>query len=97
MGRSMRSYSGGKFGGNHTTIIEAACPVVDAAVKAEEVRRIVPGFINVNIGTGRHHIKFQPITGGLKVKVRGSSSLQEIYIYSSDPARTEQVLFRAFR
>mgnify|MGYP000926657696 FL=1 len=33
MAKSMRGYSGPKFGGKHTTVIDAACSVVEAAVK----------------------------------------------------------------
>lgn len=97
MAKSMRGYSGPKFGGKHTTVIDAACSVVEAAVKQPEVRTISPGYITMGLRAAGHHIKFQPITGGLMVRVRGTCCIQEIRVYTTNPGATEQALRGAFR
>jgi hypothetical protein len=81
--------SGGKITSSHTSIIDAAIPVVEAAERLPEVNKISLGIIKqIGKSRGQHRIRFLPITGGWKLTVRGSSTIQEIYVYSQSTAST---------
>lgn len=88
--------AGGKISSSHTTVIDAAIELVKTADKLEEVSKIVLGMITPGLGVGRHVIKFLPIMRGLKVVVRGTNSKQELFIYTSNPVRTESALREMF-
>ena len=87
--------AGGKIAGSHTTVIDAAIPLIDQAQKIPGVSKIVLGIIQ-HIGNGRTQIKSRPIQSGLKAIVRGNGCVQEIYIYTSEPKTTQQQLFDIF-
>jgi len=87
--------AGGKFGGDHTTVIGVAEPVVDEAQQIPQVSKIVLGIIK-HIGNGRTGIKFKPIQSGLKAVIRGNGCIQKIYFYTSEPATAQQQLQQAF-
>jgi len=74
--------SGGKIGGRHTTVIDAARPVVDFLLKNPAVTSIAVGHIKMGIGTGPQRMKIKEETGCLLVKIRGSASIQEIRIFA---------------
>ena len=89
--------TGRKITTTHTSIIEAALPIVETAERLLEVTKISLGIIKrVGISRGQHRIKFLPITGGWKLTVRGSSTVQEIYIYSESAANTRSSLEARF-
>ena len=90
--------TGGKITTSHTSIIDAALPVVEAAEKLPEVTKISLGIIKqVGKSRGQHRMKFLPITGGWKLTVRGSSTVQEIYVYSESTKTTKESLESCFR
>lgn len=75
---------GGKITNSHSTLTETAEKLVCEAVKSPLISKI--GIANItHVGGGRKSLKFLPITGGIKAIVRGSGSVQEIYIYTSNP------------
>jgi Predicted metal-binding protein (DUF2103) len=76
--------AGGKLTRSHTTLIDAAAPLVDYLQTLEVVSKISLGVIK-NIGKGPASLKFLAVTGGWKVTIRGNTSLQEIIVYTSDP------------
>jgi hypothetical protein len=78
--------AGGKLTRSHTTLIDAAAPLVDHLQEREDVSKISLGIIK-NIGKGNPGLKFHRVTGGWKVVVRGNVSLQELVVYTSDPDR----------
>ena len=89
--------SGGKITASHTTIIDAARPIVEAAEKLPEVTKISLGIIKQVGKSGmRRRIKFLPITGGWKLTVRGSASVQEIYVYTGEATSTKTSLETEF-
>lgn len=88
---------GGKITSSHSTIIDAALPVIRAAEEMTEVSKIAIGFIKAGIPNGQSRIKFNPITGGLRVQVRGNNCTQELFIYTEKPGKTQRVLEKAFR
>ncbi len=83
--------AGGKLTRNHTTLIDAAAPLVDFLQGRPEVSKISLGLIK-NIGKGQNGLKFHAVTGGWRVVVRGNVSLQEIVVYTSDPETTRRDL-----
>jgi len=85
--------AGGKLTRSHTTLIDAAVPLVDFLQGRDEVTKISLGMIK-NIGKGSPGLKFHPVVGGWKVVVRGNVSLQEMVVYTSDPDATRWGLLR---
>jgi len=88
--------AGGKLTRGHTTLIDAAEPIVDLLQDREEVSKISLGIIKV-IGRGKPGVKFHPVTGGWKLVVRGNVSLQELVVYTSSPPETRQALWPLIR
>jgi hypothetical protein len=85
--------TGKKITASHTSVIDAAIPVVEAAERLPQVSKISLGIIKqVGKSRGRHRMKFLPIVGGWKVTVRGSSTVQELYVYTEDPITTKASL-----
>lgn len=63
----------------------------------ENVSKVSIGIIKTTTSKGgKRGIKFLPITGGLKASVRGSGTIQELYIYTKDPQNTEKTLLKMF-
>ncbi len=90
-----RHQAGGKLTKSHTTLIDAAQPVVDWLQKADSVSKISLGMIKV-IGRGKPGLKFHLVTGGWRLVIRGNISLQELVIYTSDPERLKQQVEELF-
>lgn len=87
--------SGGKFTGSHTTLIDATEKIVDRASELPEVTKIVLGIIK-QIGNGKRNVKFTDIPAGLKLNIRGNTTIQEVFIYSSNPIKTKKELQKNF-
>ena len=82
-----------KITSSHTTLTDLAREVVETTHHMPEVSKISIGIIKTTTSKGgKRGIKFLPITGGLKAIVRGSGSVQELYIYTKNPKVTEQTL-----
>ncbi|MDO8474527.1 MAG: DUF2103 domain-containing protein [bacterium] len=89
----MAKWQGKKSGGTHTTLIEAAEPLVRAAEKLPEVAKISLGFIKSTPGQrGTKRVKFKRSTSGLLMTVRGNTSVQAIRIYTASPDIVQQEL-----
>ena len=86
---------GGKITNSHSTLTETAEKLVCEAVKSPLISKISIANIT-HVGGGRKSLKFLPITGGIKAVVRGSGSVQEIYIYTNNPIGTEMELKKIF-
>jgi len=85
--------AGGKLTRSHTTLIDAAAPLVDFLQDHDHVSKISLGIIK-NIGKGAPSLKFHPVTGGWKVVVRGNVSLQEMVVYTTEPDSVRADLLR---
>jgi len=86
---------GSKFNGKHSTVIPHAERIVRAAKGHPAVRKVVLSVIK-QIGGGRSRLTLKPIDAGLEVRVRGGTSIQTFYVYTSAPAETEAVLQAAW-
>ena len=83
---SKNSRGGGKYGGRHTTLIDAAREVCDAVVKIASVKSISPGFISAGLKAQSRGMRVKVIKSrnSVLLRVRGSTTLQEIRIFSDD-------------
>lgn len=75
---------GPKFNGRHSTVIPSAIPAVEAARDCPLVTKIALGVITP-LRSGEEHLKFMPVSGGLKMQVRGNSAVQIFWLYTTSP------------
>ncbi len=64
--------------GTHSTVIDAAQPVVALLEKHGRVSR---GIIEARVGAGGHSIKVLPLDGALRVTVVAKGAKQELHVY----------------
>jgi len=78
--------AGGKFNGNHTSLIPLAALVCDIAHKNPTVTKISPGFIKAGLpsANGKRRMKVTKKEGALLLSIRDNTSHQEVYIYTTD-------------
>lgn len=75
--------------GSHTTLIEAAVPVVKALERHGRVSR---GMIEGGIHARSHAIKVMPLAGGLRLTVVSKGSRQELHVYGITLERARVLL-----
>ena len=84
--------------GSHTTLIEAAVPVVAAL---EPLGRVSRGMIEAGIGARGHAVKVVSLPGCLRVTVVSKGSRQELHAYGITPAQAARALsgpeFRSYK
>ena len=81
------SRDGGKFTGNHTTLIPAAIIACDIANALPEVTKITPGFIKSGLkpANGKRRVKLTEKGGNcILLSVRDNKSHQEVFVYVTD-------------
>lgn len=85
---------------SHSTAIPAAIPVIRAAEHSPLVTKIVLGVITTKTGVncGDNRIKIDELPAGLKLIIRGRTSLQEIIVFTSpvDRMAVKQLLTQVF-
>ena len=87
----MPHVSGKKIADNHTTAIDAAMPIIKEAEKLACVSKISLGIITqAKNSRGRTSIKIEHQLAGLQIKVRGNTSIQELWIYTNDKDQCEK-------
>lgn len=72
--------------GKHTTIIDAAEPVIRALVKIQGTR-VTLGIIKKLRGNGHRKIKFTDTISGFKLKITGNCFVQEFHVITSADQR----------
>lgn len=84
--------------GSHTTLIEAAEPVVRLLEREGRVSR---GMIEGGIHARGHAVKVTPLAGGLRLTVVSKGSRQELHVYGIPLARVAEILagpdFRSYK
>ncbi len=65
-------------------MIPSAIPAVEAAKTCPHVTKIGLGVITP-IRAGQEHLKFTPVSGGLKMQVRGTHAVQVFWVYTTRP------------
>lgn len=93
------SIAGGKLAPSHTTTIPMAAKVVDTLKAIPEITKISLGIINPGVSPARHgsRVRILDIQGGILLKIRGSTSVQEIRLYGSNLRETKVIVARALR
>lgn len=93
------SRSGGKYSGNHMTLIPAAATVCDIAHACPAVTRISPGFIKAGLKPvqGQRRVKITRQNGGLLLSVRDNTSHQEIHVYADEIQSAIETIARGAR
>jgi len=72
-------------------VIEVATELITKAKGYTAVTKVVPGRI-AQVRSGERRLAVRIVQAGLKIIVRGSTSLQEFYIYTADQAEVEALL-----
>lgn len=75
--------------GSHTTLIEAAVPLVR---RLDRLGRVSRGMIEAGIGARAHAVKVAALPGGLRLTVVSKGSRQELHVYGVPLAAVAQVL-----
>lgn len=93
------SRSGGKYSGNHTTLIPAAAIACDVANACPSVTRISPGFIKAGLRSvqGQRRVKITERENALLLSIRDNTSHQEVWIYGSDRKAAKRAIARGVR
>jgi hypothetical protein len=97
---SKHSRAGGKFTGNHTTLIPAASIVCDIANALSEVTKITPGFIRAGLRPvrGQRRVKFTDEGEHcILLAVRDNASYQEVRVYVTDMGVARTNIARGIR
>lgn len=68
-------------------MIPDAIPAVEAARDCPHVSKIALGVITP-LKSGSEHLKFMPVSGGLKMQVRGAFAVQIFWLYTTRPEET---------
>lgn len=97
MAASGSHLQGGKFTASHTTVIDAARAPAVAAEKLDCVTKVSLGLIK-KLPVGVPAIKFTDESDTcLLAKIRGTASLQEVRVYTTDKQLTKEAMARAMR
>lgn len=93
------SRSGGKYSGNHTTLVHAAALVCDIAHQCPSVTKISPGFIKSGLpsANGQRRVKILDEDGGILLSVRDNTSHQQVHIYATDVQKAKLAIARGAR
>ena len=78
--------------GKHTTLIGLAGILSDGLRPRPEVTGVSPGKINSGQGKAETRVKVVAILGGILMKVRQGSSVQEVRVYTKDPDVTTDAI-----
>jgi hypothetical protein len=89
---------GGKLGGDHTTVIEAAWRFLPEVIKEDTITMISPGFITAGKNsTGRNAVKIIDDKGCILLSIRGASAHQEVRVFASNLQQAKLAIARAAR
>ena len=94
------SRSGGKYTGNHTTLIPLASIVCDIAHDLPQVTKITPGFIKAGLKSvsGDRRVKFTDENSScIHLSVRDNASHQEVRVYVTDIQVARTAIARGVR
>ncbi len=83
--------AGEKMTPSHTTVTDGGAVVADGARKCAEVTKVILGRIKSQ-KSGMRRLKFKEINAGWVIDVVGNSSIQQIYVYTTDREVTKKAL-----
>jgi hypothetical protein len=83
---------------SHSSTTDASTELIKHAQKIDLINKIGIGIIKVTKSKGgKRSIKFLPITGGVKASVRGSGTVQELFIYTKEADQVKEHLLSIFK
>lgn len=91
MGTMKGVLKGKKISNRHSTFLNGAAPIIEAAKGLDEVKKVVISEI-VHLGGGPRRLKVVAIPAGLRVVVRMANAQQTLYVYTSAPDLVERAL-----
>ena len=97
---SKDSRKGGKFTGNHTTLIPAAAIMCDIAAACPSVTKITPGFLKAGLKSvgGQRRVKIiDKGSGAILLSIRDNASHQEVHVYTSNKQAAKLAIARGAR
>ena len=86
---------GAKISNRHSTVIDAARPIVERTRKLPEVTKIVVSEIRPS-GSKEMRLVLTPVPAGLRMVIRGPSAQQLFFIYTRDREKAMQTLLLAW-
>ena len=86
MAKKNHFYGDKKVSAKHSTTTDSAVPVINSLQKIPNIKKIRLGIIRSNRSRERW-IKISSIQGGIKIVVHGSTSLQEIFVYTDSSVK----------
>jgi len=91
--------SGGKFGGSHTTLTDAAIIVADIVVRLPNVEKISPGYISSGLKptSGGRRVKIENRGSNILLSIRGTITLQEVSVFTGDVQETMLAIAKGAR
>lgn len=91
--------SGGKFTGNHTTLIPLACTACDLVAKVSYVTKITPGYINAGAKpASRTRVKITDQSDAcILLKIRDNIAVQEVRVYVTNLQEGRTAIARTLR
>lgn len=93
----MGNHIGGKkISKSHSTMIDVSIDLVKMLNKHPDVKKITLGIITPGLRSSQKRLKVITIKGGIKATVKGTCSMQEIYIYTDQAQAVEKSLFTSF-
>lgn len=93
----MPHLQGKKISGSHSTVIQAAVSIVETARSLDDVTKVILGIIKPVRSTAvPKSLKITDVDAGLRLKVRGPNSVQELFVYTSNPRATEEAIRTVF-
>ena len=82
---------------SHSSTTDASMVIIKQAKKLGSISKIGIGIIKVTKSKGgKRSVKFLPITGGVKACVKGSGTVQELYIYTKEVEDVKKYLSDIF-
>lgn len=82
---------------SHSSATSASEEIIKACKKLTIISKVGLGIIKVTKSRGgKRSIKFLPISGGIKASVRGSGTVQELFIYTKEVDLVTSYLSRIF-
>ena len=88
--------AGKKITKSHTTATDESIELIKSIEKNPYIKKITLGVITPGLRPGEKRIKVFPSRGSIKVVIRGTRSVQELYVYTYFPIETEKLIFNAF-
>lgn len=83
-----------KITASHSSATDLAAKVIKILEKQDTIQKITLGVIKPNLKPGPHRIKIIPIQGGIRMAVRSTTSVQQLFVYGGNLENLNRVLVK---